>query len=445
MKTKCLLFFLFVLCGNLFAQDIIGTWKGTLELPTVKLPIVFHFTEEENQLKAKMDSPMQGATGIPIDEAIYEEGVLELKAKALGFVYTAKIDGDRLTGTFKQSGMEFPLVLSKKNNNEEVLNRPQTPKPPFDYITKEVEFSNKEQKNKLAGTLSLPREGNDFPIVVMITGSGTQNRDEEIFGHKPFLVLADYLAKQGIGSLRIDDRGIGGSDKGKSNPTTADFATDIASAVEYLAIAGYTNVGLLGHSEGGMIAPMVASKDERVKFLVLLAGPGIPCSELLVLQNDAIGRAYGMPEPLLEQNKKTNRLLYDFIVNYEGEHIKEDMTTFMKGKNLPIDEKQLKVMTSAWFQYFIRFKPDDYLQKIKIPVLALNGSLDLQVLAEENLKGIEKYLQAAGNKKFEIKQFEGLNHLFQKAKTGLPVEYGQIEETINPQVLEVISVWINQL
>ncbi|PVX51881.1 hypothetical protein C7377_0172 [Balneicella halophila] len=444
MKTKWLLIFISILWSNLFAQDIVGTWQGTLELPTIKLPIVFHFTEEENQLKATMDSPMQGATGIPVDEVINEKGVLELKVKASGLVYTAKIDGDKLIGTFKQAGMEFPLVLAKKNNNEVEL-RPQTPKPPYDYITKEVEVFNKKQEVKLAGTLSLPREGNDFPIVVMITGSGTQNRDEEIFGHKPFLVIANYLAKYGIGSLRMDDRGIGGSDEGKPNPTTADFATDIASAVEYLTTEDYTNIGLLGHSEGGMIAPIVAVDDVRVKFLVLLAAPGIPCSELLILQNDAIARGYGMPDSLLEHNKKINRLMYDFIDSYEGDNIKADMRAFMKKENLPIDEKQLKVLTSPWFQYFIRFNPNDYLQKIKIPVLALNGSLDLQVLADENLHGIEKSLQATGNKKFETKKFDGLNHLFQNAKTGLPVEYGQIEETISLEVLETISNWIKQL
>lgn len=457
MKLKLLI--ILVLCSTfLFAKDIKGDWKGMLKVGEIELPIVFHFAEKAGKLVATMDSPAQGAKAIPIDSAVFRNDSILLFAPNLGITYKGKLVKEIIEGTFNQMGRDFPLRMKRYEEEQTLLQRPQEPKPPFPYATEEVVVSNKEQGNRLAGTLCIPKGKEKFPIVVMITGSGTQNRDEEIFGHKPFAVLADYLARNGIGSLRMDDRGIGGSDKGKANPTTADFATDIQSAVNFISEKGYENIGLLGHSEGGMIAPIVGSKTEKVKFLVLLAAPGVSCSELLVSQNEAIGKAQGLSETLLQESKASNQELYAFIKNYKGNDLEEEVTHLLKKqlekaykttlsteKITPLAQKQARTMSSNWFQYFIRFEPEQYLEQLKIPVLALNGTLDLQVAAKENLQGIEMALQKAGNQHYTIKEFEGLNHLFQHAKSGLPSEYGQLTETISPDVLVYISEWINEL
>lgn len=456
MKFRLFIFCLLVCFTNTSAQQIIGDWTGNLEVQGMKLPINFHFFEKNNALIATMDSPMQGAKGIAVDKATCEQQSVHLEISNFGIVYKGNFYNDSIRGTFTQRGMTLPLILVRKNKKE-VLQRPQIPKPPFSYVTEEVKFKNEKQGNWLAGTLCVPSRKKDFPIVVMITGSGAQNRDEEIFGHKPFWVLADYLAKNGVGSLRMDDRGVGGSELGKANPTTVDFATDIETAVDFLAKSGYTNIGLLGHSEGGMIAPMVATQDKRVKFMVLLAAPGIPCSQLLLLQNEALAKAQGISQTIIEQNSRFNKAVYEFVRSYKGNETKTDLQQFLSGKLSEIYEGQLtqekiavmaqqqtEALSSAWIQYFIKYNPEKYLVQIQISVLAINGSLDLQVSAKENLQGIKKALEKAGNANYTIKEFKGLNHLFQYAKTGLPSEYGQLTETLNPEVLECIAEWVNK-
>lgn len=453
MKIKLSILFLFAFF-NLSAQEIIGSWKGNLDVQGMKLPLVFHFSEQENKLIGTMDSPMQGAKGIPLDTVVVEGENVKIVVRNLGISYKGIYYNDTIKGIFRQSGMELPLALIRKNDMQ-VLERPQTPHPPFNYQVEDVEIYNSEQKNLLAGTFCKPINKSDFPIVVMITGSGAQNRNEEIFGHKPFFVLSDYLAKKGIGSLRMDDRGVGGSEKGKANPTSEDFATDIIASVDFLTKKGYTNIGLLGHSEGGMIAPMVAIQNKQVKFLVLLAAPGIPVQELMLLQTNALGKSYRLPPAVLKQNAALNLATYDFIQSYVGSDFNNALekfiiqlfeqeygTTLSKKEITSLVAKQQKVVGSEWFRYFIKFNPKDFLQQLKIPVLAINGSLDLQVPPKENLQGIQQALEKSGNKNYAIHEFEGLNHLFQHAKTGLPLEYGQLTETISPEVLEYIADWV---
>lgn len=454
MKTRLIITYLFVnIFLGLSAQDIIGSWKGDLKVQSMSLPIIFHIFEKDDKLVSTMDSPAQGVKGFPMERTSYEGGNLLIEAPNLGIVCEGSFHNDSIKSVFKQGGMKFSLLLTRKSEKEKVLSRPQTPKPPFAYESEEVHIKNNVQGNVLAGTLCMPRKGKDYPMVVMITGSGRQNRDEEIFGHKPFLVLADYLAHEGIGSLRMDDRGVGGSEEGKPNATSADFATDIAAAVDFLAERGYTKIGLLGHSEGGMIAPMVACANKNVNFLVLLAAPGISVRELMISQNNAIGKAKGLAKSILEKNRVLNTEIYNFLA--EKRRDKEEVESFLLDKFAKVYPKQLKkeqmslmakkqarAISSSWFQYFINFEPSDFLSKIKIPVLALNGDLDLNVSSAENLAGIEQNLKTAGNQHYVLKEFEGLNHLFQPAKTGLSVEYGQIEETISPQVLEIIATWV---
>jgi pimeloyl-ACP methyl ester carboxylesterase len=441
MKTKLLLLSLLSM-QLLFAQDITGSWSGELNIQGMSLPLIIHIKKTGNEFSSTMDSPKQGATNIPLGTTTFMDNQLAINAPALGLSYSGKYNNDTFEGTFKQGGMEFPMLLAR----QKLINRPQTPKAPFDYNIEDVSFTNTIDKNTLAGTFTTPKNFNKkAPILIMITGSGGQNRDEELFDHKPFAVIADDFAKKGIATLRLDDRGIGGSSKGANTDTTENFATDITAAVNFLATKGYANIGLIGHSEGGMIAPMVATESEDVRFLVLMAGPGTPIDELLVQQNYLAGKLAGMTNEMLLQSKKINENIYAFIKNYKGINYEKDLRSFLDKDGQKIDESAIKQMTNPWLVYFLKFSPDKYLSKIKIPVLAVNGSLDFQVSAKENLTAIKNSLTIAKNKNFETYEFEGMNHLFQECKTGALSEYEQIEQTISPKVLDKMSTWILKL
>ncbi|WP_313502028.1 alpha/beta hydrolase family protein [Kaistella carnis] len=446
MKTKFVFIALLLMFQNLFSQNITGSWYGNLDVQGQKLPLVFHIEKEGNDLKSTFDSRTQGAKGIPIQKTLFENNELTFNASNLGITFSGKLNAEKLEGIFSQSGMNFPLILTR-NAETTIVNRPQTPKPPFNYNSDDVTFKNDTEGNLLAGTIATPKNFKKTqPILVMITGSGAQDRNEEMFEHKPFLVIADDLAKKGIATLRLDDRGIGGSEKGKEGATSEDFATDINSAVNYLVKNGYKNIGLIGHSEGGMIAPMVADMNKNVKFLVLLAAPGIPILDLVLDQNKKLAESANLPQDAIDDVLAIKSKTFSFAKNYKGKDFKTDFTKYLE-ENFPKmtaqkREPYIAQMSSEWFLYFIKFNPDDYLSKVKIPVLAVDGSLDMQVSAKENLAGIKKSLTKAGNKKFEVLEFEGLNHLFQTAKTGNPSEYGQIEETFSPKVLDKISSWI---
>lgn len=468
MKTKIIILFsLIFISQGVFSQDISGTWYGGLDIQGQKLPLVIHISEKNKVYSSTFDSPLQGAKGIAVEKTTFINNELILDATVVGFIYKGKLSNQKIEGNFSQNGMNLPMTLTR-NEEKTVQNRPQTPIKPYPYETTDVSFKNDIQGNLLAGTIAAPKNfDKKAPILVMITGSGAQNRDEELFGHKPFLVISDYLARKGIATLRLDDRGVGASEKGKEGATSEDFATDINSAVQYLQKNGYTNIGLIGHSEGGMIAPMVANKNKNVKFLVLLAGPGIPINELLYKQTYDIGKISGETEEDLKSNEIVAKKIYEFIKNYKGKNLKADLKKMIvanltilaqsqpNAEGISVAEEQAAIEKMAedqavlvedpWYLYFINYNPDQYLSTIKIPVLALNGSLDLQVSAKENLAGIKKSLTKAGNKKFEIVQFDDLNHLFQTAKTGNPTEYGQIEETFSPNVLEKISDWVLKL
>ena len=442
-----------------FSQDINGSWSGELDIQGMKLPLVLHIKTDGALLKSTLDSPKQGAKDIPVKNTTFDNNTLTVEAPDLGVSYKGNYSNGKIEGKFKQGAMELPLILEKNQGQKEyTFNRPQMPKGPFNYTIEEVSFVNPIDKNTLAGTITTPKDKKNFPIVVMITGSGSQNRDEELFGHKPFWVIADDFAKKGIGCLRLDDRGIGGSSKVDKKSTTADFATDINSAVDFLAQKGYTTISLLGHSEGGMIAPMVATMNKKVKFIVSMAGPGIKCSNLLLKQIEQGGLLAGENPEKVKLDVLTSKKLYDYIETYRGKELAKDLETFHINelKKYPSEfikadqiealaKSETKQMSSPWFLYFIKFDPQRYLSKIKIPVLAINGSKDFQVDAVTNLEGFKKELTKAGNKKFEIVNFEGLNHLFQNCKTGAFSEYVEIEQTISPKVLEKMSDWILKL
>lgn len=452
MKTKTLFVFAAFLFASFFrAQTIEGSWKGELEFQGMKLPLILNIKKNGILYSSTMDSPKQGAKDIPVDKTDFVNSELSFEQKMLGATYKGKLANGKIEGTFSQNGMQLPLTFIPNTGNGSALNRPQTPKPPFSYHTEDITLQNTIDRNTLAGTIAQPENfDKNKPILILITGSGTQNRDEELFEHKPFAVIADDFAKKGIATLRTDDRGIGGSSKGTANDTSYNFATDINTAVDYLVSKGYKNIGLLGHSEGGMIAPMVAAMNKKVKFLVLLAAPGTPIDQLLIQQNAQAGKLMGQSDDQISQSKQVNSGIYRFIKTYSGNNYEKDLQQFLT-KNFAGQMNETAIQniqqqtSSPWFRYFIKFDPDQYLSKIKIPVLALYGSLDFQVPPKENLEAIGQSLKKAGNPDFKTEELPGLNHLFQEAKTGAFTEYAEIEQTISPSALNTMTGWILEM
>ncbi|HPD65284.1 MAG TPA: alpha/beta fold hydrolase [Bacteroidia bacterium] len=457
---KKLFLFYAVMPGLIFGQDISGTWTGTLEVMGSSLRIVFNISSENGQLKSTMDSPDQGAFGIPMDNTVFNGTMLKITALQIMGEYEGVISDsfNSFSGTWKQSGMKFPLNL-KKTNESVTLQRPQHPQPPFPYEMKEVTFRNEKENITLCGTFTYPSQKEAFPAVVLISGSGKQNRDEEILGHKPFLVIADYLTRNGIGVLRFDDRGEGCSEGDFSTATSQNFAQDVQAAVDFLKSQPAVikdRIGLIGHSEGGLIAPMVAAADTSIYFIVLLAGPGTSGKEILIDQNELILKSYAVPDEEIRKKQALNMDLYEMVINAKNiektkEKIEKRIFRQLKKENsanLSDDilkkqaASQAEVLCSPWFRYFLTYQPATALSKVKCFVLALNGSLDLQVPADKNLSAIEKILKESGNQKYTIKKFEGLNHLFQHATTGSPAEYVKIEETFSPEVLEFMKDWM---
>jgi len=439
-----------------------GIWQGSLKISNVSLRIVFKVTQDKNgSYSATMDSPDQGAKDIPVDSVIYNDGNVKFVVGAVRGYFEGKVDFDNsiIKGEWHQSSMSLPLELKKIDKVEE-LKRPQEPKPPFPYNVEDVSYENKTAGIELAGTLTYPKSKEPFPAVLLITGSGPQNRDEELFGHKPFLVIADYLTRRGIAVLRVDDRGIGKSTGNFSTATTKDFASDVLAGVEFLKSNENINpkeIGLIGHSEGGLIAPMVAVKSNDVAFIVLMAGPGLPGDQILYKQVQLISRLGRIPEAKIKRSLALNKEMYNIIkeskdssetaaelhkvYNNYYNNLDEKEKTEMGDSNVFFN-KELKTIMSPWFKFFISYDPVPTLEKVKCPVLALDGSKDVQVPPKEDLEAIKKALEEGGNKNFETLELNGLNHLFQTAETGSPSEYGKIEETLSPKALKVIGDWI---
>lgn len=439
------------------AQDITGNWNGVLSVQGMKLRIVFHVTKTDAGYTATMDSPDQGANGIPMTFASFESNVLKLEHSAMKIVYTGTFDNkSSVKGEFVQAGMKFPMDLSRKEVTVEKPKRSQEPSPPFPYNIEEVTFKNTKDGVTLAGTFTYPKGEGKYPVAVLVSGSGPQNRDEELMGHKPFLVLADFLTRNGIAVLRYDDRGSYASTGNFTTALTQDFASDASAAVDYLKTRNEINpqeIGIIGHSEGGMVAPMVASSRKDLNFIVLMAGPGIQGNEILMLQSELISRANGVNEKDIEKAKAINSAIYSSILTITDTDslqkvIRKIMldkmsenTELKDGGEVMIDS-QMKQITSPWMLNFIRYNPAPTLEKVKCRVLALNGGLDLQVPADINLKAIETALKKGGNKQFTTKKLEGLNHLFQECKSGSPSEYAGIEQTLSPLFMNEVLNWI---
>jgi hypothetical protein len=465
-STLILLLLLSLNCSaadNSSTLDPSGDWLGTLNVGAIKLRLTLKIMRTDAGFAGTMDSVDQGANGIPIFSIQFQKPavVLEIKSIAAKFNGVLADDGSEISGQWNQSGQSLPLVF-KRLEKPLKLNRPQEPKKPYPYREELMTCMNSKAGVNLAGTLTLPKEGGRFPAVVLITGSGYHDRNESLMGHRPFLILADFLTRQGIAVLRFDDRGVGGSSGNKTTSTDEDLTEDILAAVEWLkqrSDIDPKHIGLIGHSDGGIIASLAAVRAPEVAFIVLMAGPGVPMNKLLQTQAMEIARANGLNGESVSLFCRYQSRAYDILKHQPDDQLAEKALRELWDeavKNFTVDERNrlglddagksglIKSMLTPWFRNILSYNPGSTLVKVRCPVLALNGEKDLQVLSKDNLSGIAAALKAGDNNDFQTVELPGLNHLFQTCKTGLPAEYGEIEETISPSALKLMADWIRQ-
>ena len=449
MKAKILIPLLFVVLQS--QAQIEGYWKGEIDLGTLKLEMAFNITAIENSFSTTLDVPAQGAFDFPVDETIFQDRRLQLTMSSMDASYLGTLKEGAIEGEFTQRGMTFPLNLTKAEKKEQKKARPQDPQPPFNYHIEEVTFVNEKEGNTLVGTLTIPKGEGPFPAMVLVSGSGQQDRDEELMNHRPFWVIADYCALHGIAVLRYDDRGIGGSEGEVKNATSMDFSYDAEAAFDYLRNRKEINaskVGILGHSEGGVINFMVSARRPEVAFLISLAGPSVNGIEVLKEQQAAILRASGMSEEAIQFSGNANAQMFD-IVEASNDRVEADtlIRQLLKGwgYNEELTEQTVGQMTSPWMYYFLKYDPTEAIVKTKCPALLLNGSKDLQVIASQNLPAYEKIIAEYGKTNLILRELPDLNHLFQHCESGLPNEYFEIEETISPEVLEMIVGFVKEI
>lgn len=404
-----------------------GTWNGELNVMGNKVPLVFNFSTNG----CTIDSPSQGVNGIQAEKTVKDDGTISVKVGMIGATFEGKMTDGEIKGTYVQNGFPLPLTLKP---GKLVVKRPQTPVPPFPYKEESVSFTNAQYT--FNGTLTLPENyTKNTPVVLMVTGSGQQDRDEELFSHKPFAVIADALARQGIASLRYDDRGWGDKSVNFADFTTDDFRQDAAAALPLLR-KRFNKVGILGHSEGGTIAMMLAAEG-KADFIVSLAGMAISGKETLIMQNRQAMTAIGLPKEMVDSYcNSISKALDEIASGKKASEINiDDVPQALK----PITIKALQQADTPYVRHFLTVDVGKLLPKIKCPVLALNGTKDTQVDCDANTTRIEKGL---ANCKHSIKKIDGVNHLFQHCNTGIVTEYQQIEETISPEVLQEVAEWI---
>lgn len=451
---------------SLLNEQIEGIWQGALKHSGVELRIVFTISRSPDKiLSALMDVPEQNATGVPVDKISFDNSTLLLEIIPIEAVFNGRLseDGVTINGQWTQGEMTLPLVL-KKSQTKLMLKRPQEPKEPFPYMVEEVAYENTEAGIKLAGTLTLPSSEGKFPAVLLLSGSGAQDRNETVFGHKPFLVMADYLTRRGVAVLRVDDRGIGGSTGRFEEATAEDYASDVLAGIDYLKgrkeIQG-KSIGLVGHSEGGMIASMTAVQSPDIAFIVMIASPGLPIKEMEYSEQARNLKAQGAGDSLIRRNRILQESLFTVIGQKTDRAVVKNeftsiITEFFKGlseeerKITGISQDNLNAiirdcfqrLDSPWFRFYLNYDPGKVLHKVICPVLAVYGEKDVQVPPGENLPAVKQALKSGNNENFTIKELPGLNHLLQTAERGDTSEYGHIEETISPKALKIIGDWI---
>lgn len=440
------------------AGDPVGIWLGALDVGGNKLRLAFHVERAaDGALRTTLDSLDQGAKGIPFDKTSYQAPTLRLELTQLKAAFEGKVEGDQLVGNWSQGGGTLPLAMARVDKiAEEAPKRPQQPQRPFPYREEEVAIAVRasaasKDTIKLAGTLSLPEGKGPFPAVVLVTGSGTQDRDETLFGHKPFLVLSDALVRRGIATLRLDDRGAGASEGVADSGTTLDYADNVATELAWLAARPEIDkraIGVVGHSEGALIAPIVAASSKHARFLVMLAGPGMRGDQILIGQAERAARMASGSDPRAERDRADAEKLFTLLRTAKtDEEAKAAMQSFAAADPAQKAEREANTARFAarltWLRTFLGLDPIPYLAKTRIPVLALSGELDLQV-TKDNLPLIEAALRRAKNPDATTKLLPGLNHLFQHARTGSPAEYAAIEETFSPEALQLVGDWITE-
>ncbi len=444
-------------------EGLAGAWQGSLQVQAFQLRILMKIKEDGDTLTGTMDSLDQNALNIPINAISLDDKTVKLEIKKIGGSYEGKLsdDGSEIVGTWKQGGTNVDLTMRRLEKTPDT-SRPQDPKPPFPYESIDVTFKNQGADISLAGTLTLPKSKGPHPAVVMITGSGPQDRDEAIMGHRPFLVWADHLTRAGIAVLRYDDRGVGKSEGRFSKATVTDLESDAQAAFDFLRTReeiDANRVGLVGHSEGGILAPQIASKDDDVAFIVMLAGVGVPMKQLLTQQGTDILKVMGADQEALDRQRETQTKIFDLVLQQgDASDLQEQIKAIINDaiEQLPKDQReaaekmgqsadqQVKMVTSPWFRELLAIDPAPALKKVACPVLAICGKKDLQVACDDNLAGIKASVLSGGNEQVTVVPLEDLNHLLQTAETGAVSEYGTIEETIAPIALKTVGDWITK-
>jgi len=431
-----------------------GLWQSALETHGMRLRYQLHVSHDsEGELIAALDSLDQSVIGLPAINVTQEDAAFHFDIPAMSGSYDGTLNAAKnaISGTWSQNDDSAKIEFTRSDQPLE-LRRPQNPVKPYPYREEEVSFSNVPANVSLAGTLTLPKGSGPFPAAVLIAGSGPHDRDESVANHKPFLVLSDFLTRQGIAVLRYDKRGIGKSTGSADSATTLDLAGDTAAAVAYLKTRKEIDparIGLIGHSEGAIIAPYLASHSQDIPWIILLAAPATTGQDTLLKQSELIARASGLTDAQIVASLTFDRNAYDIVRGEKNPGLlTEKLKNFVKVSGLDgvmppaVLEPQLRMLTSPWFRFFLDYDPAPVLQKTKCPVLALYGQKDLQVPSKTNLPLLQKALSDADNTQAEIRQLADLNHLFQHAYSGSPAEYGAIEETFAPEALQVIFDWL---
>lgn len=461
MNKPAFITLLLLISSGIFAQEpIVGSWEGTLHIQNKALRIRFHIEASDSLYHSRMDSPDQGAFDLPTTRTSFRDNKLEIIASGLGLFYRGTLLQDTIEGTLNQGGMPLPLNLYRFVKT--APDRPQTPQEPFPYAAEELLIPAGDGDRVLGATLTLPAGKGPFPAVMLIAGSGPNDRDETVFGHKPFLVIADHLTRQGFAVLRYDKRGVGKSTGNFSTATIEDFANDARAVVNYLKQQEEIDpdrIGLLGHSEGGLVSAMLAAGNRDIAFAVLMAAPGTTGMEIVLDQNQISLTHQGVEPETIEELQKLNRETFGMLLEWKGTEedrtaLRDQLSRFwnklpllvrMKVEKEAFLRSQFNAMTMPGYLSFLRADPSLYLKEVTCPLLALNGEKDTQVPAVKNIRAITSALEIAGNKNVETRIYPGLNHLFQECITGLTDEYAKSEQTLAPVILNEVGEWLKEV